>query len=150
MILGATVRHVASKISAPLGFASLPSSNPSTIPSIHRTRMHDYSVRRRVFQMFRSQTVVHCVLPHRRKESSILSLALDTENDYDVRSFDGVFNSSLEPQAIIHQAGELSRDKSARPANADRSSQAGQQIDIRTGHSRVQDVTHDRYFQSFN
>src|SRR5688572_30418010 len=88
--------------------------------AIHWSRMHDDRVRSGAFEMASLQTIMNGVLPHRGKERRVLSLALNAQDHDYVCALERVFETLLNAQAIVDDAGKLMGHEGSWPTNADR------------------------------
>src|SRR5690348_11996976 len=108
--------------------------------------MHDDRIGRGALEMSRLQAVVNCILAHRRKERSILALALNSQNHHDVGAFDRVLKIFLDSQSAFDKFSKLVRNESSRSTDTDVRAQLREQVDIRTCDARVENVADDRDF----
>src|SRR5262249_22123833 len=92
--------------------------------------------------------VVNRILSHRRKKGRVLTLALNSQDHYYIRTVECVFHSFLNSKSRFNQLWELEWNECAGTCHADSCSQGGKQVDVRPCNSRMQYVANNGDFQT--
>src|SRR5438876_1468483 len=110
--------------------------------------MHADRVRRRAFKVIRMQAVMNCIFTQGRKESRILTLTLNSQDDYDVRVGHGISDVRFDSQTFINELSKFRRHHGAWTGNTHPGAQLCQQVNIRARDARMKYVADDRHLKA--